>query len=167
MSSPSITLLSSPVTSPAFLLHSPFSRGYWRGSVVPQRPLEAGRGGCRGARRIAGAGHLGRFERGHDGVGALGRGGAVLLRGSSPVGLAFLQTTKTIQCIKHVQLCQTSYISRTLVGNKLVDHLDVKKKKKNLCSWSIACRHCSNYIHYIYQESIVSPMGLLHLGKPR
>ena len=45
--------------------------------------------------------------------------------------------------------CQTSYISRTLVGNKLVDHLDVKKKKKNWCSWSIACRHCSNYIRYI------------------
>ena len=32
---------------------------------------------------------------------------------------------------------KTSNISRTLVGNKIVDHW---------CSWSIACRHCSNYI---------------------
>ena len=32
---------------------------------------------------------------------------------------------------------KTSNISRTLVGNKIVD---------NSCSWSIACRHCSNYI---------------------
>ena len=39
-----------------------------------------------------------------------------------------------------LQAChQTSNISRTFVGNKIVDHSDA-------CSWSIACRRCSNYI---------------------
>ena len=33
---------------------------------------------------------------------------------------------------------QTSHISRTLPGNKTVDHSE--------CSWSIACWRCSNYI---------------------
>ena len=37
--------------------------------------------------------------------------------------------------------CKVSNISRTLVGNKLVESLR--------CSWSIACRHCSNYIFMI------------------
>ena len=34
--------------------------------------------------------------------------------------------------------CETSNISHTLVGNKIVDHSDVVK--------STACQHCSNYI---------------------
>ena len=35
--------------------------------------------------------------------------------------------------------CQTSNISHTSVANNIADHSDV-------CSCSIACRHCSNYI---------------------
>ena len=35
--------------------------------------------------------------------------------------------------------CKTSNIRRAIVGNKIVDH-SVR------CSWSIACRCCSNYI---------------------
>ena len=53
---------------------------------------------------------------------------------------------------------QTSNIRRTLVGNKIVEHSDVvgasnirRTSVSNCCwslrcSWSIACRRCSNYI---------------------
>ena len=37
--------------------------------------------------------------------------------------------------------CQTSNISHTIVGNKIVDH--------SRCSWSITGRRCSNYIFII------------------
>ena len=39
---------------------------------------------------------------------------------------------------------KTSNISRTLVGNKIVDNSDVVGAAPT--SWSIACRRCSNYI---------------------
>ena len=37
-----------------------------------------------------------------------------------------------------LKYCQTSNIGHTFVGNKIIDHWR--------CSWSTACRHCSNYI---------------------
>ena len=40
---------------------------------------------------------------------------------------------------------QTSHMSRSLVGNNIVDHSDVVGASLR-CSWSIACRRCSNYI---------------------
>ena len=48
---------------------------------------------------------------------------------------------------------QVSNIRRTLVGNKIVDH-------SLRCSWSIACRRCSNYIFILNLA-----LGFIGLGK--
>ena len=45
---------------------------------------------------------------------------------------------------------QTSNISRTLVGNEIVDHW---------CSWSSACRRFSNYIFILYFTPSFSGLG--------
>ena len=44
----------------------------------------------------------------------------------------------------YIMYCQISDIRRTLVGIKIVGHSDVVGASPT--SWSIACRHCSNYI---------------------
>ena len=53
---------------------------------------------------------------------------------------------------QNVTYRQVSNISRTLVGNKIVDQLR--------CSWSIACRRCSSYIFILD----LTP-GFIRVGK--
>ena len=56
-----------------------------------------------------------------------------------------LETAKSFYSLRKT-FCQTSNISGTLVGNKIVDHSDW---------WNIACLRCSNYI-FILDKHLAS-----------
>ena len=58
--------------------------------------------------------------------------------------------------------CQTSEISCALICNKIFDQSDVVGASPTTlrCSWSIACRRCSNYIFILD-----STPGFIRLGK--
>ena len=45
---------------------------------------------------------------------------------------------------------QVSNISRTIAGNKIVDHS---------CTWSIACQHCCNYIFILNLMPGIDSLG--------
>ena len=66
--------------------------------------------------------------------------------------VAFFFSEKACSSTKWEDYCQTSNISHTLVGNKVVDHSDVVE--------SIACWRCSNYIFILD----LTP-GFIGLGK--
>ena len=48
---------------------------------------------------------------------------------------------------------QISNIRRTLIENKIIDHWSIR------CSWSIACRRCSNYIFIMYSTAGFNGLG--------
>ena len=59
----------------------------------------------------------------------------------------WLKDYRTIQMLIIYNYRQFSNISHTLTGNKISRHLSRQWNLWSLrCSWSIACRRCSNYI---------------------
>ena len=72
----------------------------------------------------------------------------VLIIGLRKVWLWFQMCKQGIDIFK----LSTSNISHTSVGNKTADHSDI-------CSWSMACRRCSNYIFILDLTSGFSGLG--------
>ena len=60
----------------------------------------------------------------------------VCVLSTRPVDFVVVKSCIMFPGVVCVSYRKTSNISRTFVGNKIVDH----------CSWNIACRRCSNYI---------------------